>query len=56
LITGATSGVGRAVAFWYLNQGAKVALVGRDKDELKEIGHQFPSQAFCLQVDLTDDL
>ncbi len=30
LITGASSGVGRAVAFKFLNSGARVAMVGRD--------------------------
>jgi len=30
LITGASSGIGRTLSFWYLNNGARVALVGRD--------------------------
>lgn len=30
LITGASSGIGRSLAFWYLNNGARVCLVGRD--------------------------
>ena len=34
LITGASSGIGRTLAYWYLNNGAKVALVGRDMKEL----------------------
>lgn len=28
LITGSSSGVGRSLAFWFLNNGARVALVG----------------------------
>ena len=28
LLTGASSGIGRGLAYWYLNKGAKVALVG----------------------------
>lgn len=42
LITGASSGVGRATAFKFLNSGAKVAMVGRDIQALNEIGQQFP--------------
>ena len=38
LITGATSGIGRALALWYLNNGARVILVGRDLQELTQIG------------------
>ena len=38
LITGSSSGIGRSLAFWFLNQGARVALVGRDRDALTEIG------------------
>lgn len=30
VVTGASSGIGRAVAMWFLNSGAYVALVGRD--------------------------
>ena len=48
LITGSSSGIGRCLAFWYLNNGARVALVGRDKDSLTEIGKQFPSQAIVI--------
>jgi len=31
LITGASSGVGKSLAFWYLNQGAYVFLIGKDE-------------------------
>lgn len=34
LITGASSGIGRAVAFKFLNSGAKVAMIGRDVEAL----------------------
>ena len=43
LITGASSGIGRTLAFWYLNNGARVALVGRDINELEAVGRQYPS-------------
>ena len=34
LITGASSGIGASLSYWYLNNGAKVALVGRDLPSL----------------------
>lgn len=55
LITGSSSGIGRCLAFWYLNNGARVALVGRDKDALTDIGKEFPSQAIVIHCDLADD-
>ena len=48
VITGASSGIGRTLAYWYLNNGAKVALVARDIDELDNIGKNFPSQALVV--------
>ena len=48
LITGSSSGIGRCLAFWFLNNGARVGLVGRDKDSLTDIGKEFPSQAIVI--------
>jgi NADP-dependent 3-hydroxy acid dehydrogenase YdfG len=45
-----------ALAYWYLNNGAQVALVGRDIDTLTKIGEQFPSQSLVIQCDLGIDL
>ena len=56
MITGASSGIGRSLAFWYLNNGAKVALVARDLKELDSIGKLFPSQSLVIQCDLTLDI
>ena len=55
LITGASSGIGRSLAFWYLNNGARVCLVGRDLDQLDMIAKQYPSQSLAVQCDLTGD-
>ena len=35
VITGASSGLGNALAYWYLNHGAQVVLVGKDEEALK---------------------
>jgi len=55
LVTGASSGIGRATAVWFLNAGARVALIGRDWDSLSKIGEEFPDQAMALKCDLTID-
>src|ERR1700722_13038915 len=57
LVTGATSGIGRAAALQLAREGAKVIIHGRDSDrgsdvvdEIKEAG----GDARFLQADLTD--
>lgn len=55
VITGASSGVGQALAFWYLNQGAYVILVGKDEKALKNCASQFPNQATVVVTNITDD-
>ena len=55
VITGASGGIGRACCMWFLNQGARVILVGRDTNELFKIASEFPSQAICVQCDLTKE-
>ena len=55
ILTGASSGVGRSLAHWYLNNGARVALIGRDIIELDQIAKKYPSQAFAIQAELTFD-
>ena len=56
VITGATSGIGKACALYYLNNGAKVAICGRDMDTLKEIGKKYPNQASAINIDISDDM
>jgi len=40
LITGSTSGIGRACAFQFGKLGAKIALTGRDEDKLKNLKNE----------------
>jgi 3-oxoacyl-[acyl-carrier protein] reductase len=56
LLTGASSGVGNSLAYFLLNNGAKVLLCGRDIETLKIIGEKFPNQASACEIDLTQDL
>lgn len=53
LITGATSGIGKALAQSYLRNSAKVAICGRNPSALDEIGQNFDG-ATVLQFDIRD--
>ena len=58
VVTGAGSGIGRAIAFALAMQGAKVCLVGRTFKKLEETANAFPpyaSRSFIWPTDLTVD-
>lgn len=54
LITGATSGIGLATAELFLENGANVVLIGRDKSRLDSISQKFGIRAMVLQADVND--
>ncbi|MGH1449835.1 MAG: SDR family NAD(P)-dependent oxidoreductase [Pseudomonadaceae bacterium] len=53
-LTGASSGIGRAMAEKLAAQGHLLALSARSKEPLQELADQFPGQILVLPVDLTD--
>jgi NADP-dependent 3-hydroxy acid dehydrogenase YdfG len=56
-ITGASSGIGRAVALEYAGRGAYVALAARRKDELERVAKEVEERggrALVLPVDVSD--
>jgi NAD(P)-dependent dehydrogenase (short-subunit alcohol dehydrogenase family) len=58
LVTGAGSGIGRASALHLARHGARVGLLGRDEDELKDAANKIESQggeALVLLADITDE-
>ena len=55
LITGAASGIGQALSYWYLNQGATVILVSKDEETLKNMASKFPTQATVVVTQITED-
>jgi NAD(P)-dependent dehydrogenase (short-subunit alcohol dehydrogenase family) len=56
LITGASSGIGRATAETFLHAGAQVALVGRRAEALQEVAAASANgKAFVIAADLSDE-
>ncbi len=53
LVTGAGSGIGRAVAQALMGQGWRVALLGRRVDALEETATAHPAQALVLGADVS---
>ena len=56
-VTGASSGIGKAIAIALASKGVNIALVGRDKNRLqetaKEIAAQNPVKTICCPADIT---
>ena len=56
LVTGATSGIGRATAVLFAEAGARVALVGRDANALDEVAAEIrdgDGEALVVRADVT---
>ena len=53
LITGASRGIGRAIAESLLIEGANVGLVARGNDQLKKTVHEYLSQLLGILVSMT---
>ncbi|WP_399880623.1 SDR family NAD(P)-dependent oxidoreductase [Streptomyces sp. BBFR51] len=54
LVTGATSGIGRATALALSKAGAKVAVGGRRADRLASLVQDAPGDMLALDMDVTD--
>lgn len=57
IITGASSGIGRATTQRFLSEGATVALVGRRESALRDVasGHSGAGNPFIIAADLSDE-
>ena len=54
LVTGASGGIGEAIARTLGEQGAMVCLTGRDRPRLRKLAGRIPDQkARCYPADLT---
>lgn len=54
VISGASSGLGLALAQHYLKQGAQVAACARRADLLQSLAEQFPGKVYCYPLDVRD--
>ncbi len=54
VITGASSGLGWALACHYLECGAVVAAIARRPELLQALAAQFPGHVFCYEADVCD--
>ena len=54
LITGGNSGIGLATARLFLAEGARVAIVGRNKKTLDAAAEMLGSEVLAIQADVTD--
>lgn len=54
LITGASSGIGRATALRFVSEGASVALVGRDREALEETAATAGGNTAVVVADLSE--
>lgn len=54
LVTGATSGIGKAVAERFASEGAKVVAIGRNRERLEKLEQDFPQQVYSFSYDLLD--
>jgi NAD(P)-dependent dehydrogenase (short-subunit alcohol dehydrogenase family) len=55
LVTGASSGIGKASAIALHGEGAKVALVGRRAGPLQELAERLGDGALAIAADVTDE-
>ena len=53
LVTGASSGIGRAMALALAEEGVRLALVGRSEERLRGVGDRIAGETLVLSADLT---
>ena len=54
ILTGGTSGIGRATCEQAVKYGARVIVVGRDKNRLKSLKSKFTNNVVTINIDLFD--
>lgn len=56
IVTGARSGIGKATAERFLDEGANVALVGRTKSKLEDVARPYPAdRLLVVEADISNE-
>lgn len=55
-ITGASSGIGEALAYQFANEGAKLIISSRREQELQRVKQNIRGECLIIPVDITDDI
>lgn len=55
LVTGCSTGIGRAIAEYLLDEGEQVAVTARRKSDVEDIAAAHPETAIALELDVTDE-
>ncbi|MEI4281028.1 SDR family NAD(P)-dependent oxidoreductase [Klenkia terrae] len=55
LVTGAGRGIGKAVAVRLAQEGARVALLARSREDLEAVAAELPGESLVVPADTTDD-
>ena len=53
IITGAGTGIGRAIALAFAQEGAQLTLVGRRKDHIERVAHEVGGSPLVMPVDVS---
>ena len=53
IITGASYGIGRAIAESFIQEGVKVALCARNREQLDQAARELGSEVLAIQADMT---
>ena len=56
VISGASSGIGLALARYYLNNGATIAAIARRSEKLEALSEEHPGKVICYTLDVRDHL
>lgn len=54
VVTGSSRGIGREMALRFSEEGAKVTLVSRSRDQLEAVADEAPGETLVAQADVTD--
>lgn len=54
LVTGASSGIGEAIARYLSAEGYCVVLVARNEEKLNRLSSELPNKSYCFKYDLTE--